>query len=92
MILQYMQAPSVVPHSSNMFSYKTTEPVKAKFDMRPKWVGATKVCLPLLGHITKMAATPIYGKNVFRNLLQNQGTNSPLDMGVIKFEKKKKIK
>ena len=27
------------------------------------WVGGTKVCSQHLGHMTKMAATPIYGKN-----------------------------
>ena len=27
------------------------------------WVGGTKVCLRHLGHMTKMAAMPIYGKN-----------------------------
>ena len=31
--------------------------------MEPPWVGGTKVCPRLLGHITKMAATPINGKN-----------------------------
>ena len=27
------------------------------------WVGGTKFCSRHLGHVTKMAATPIYGKN-----------------------------
>ena len=31
--------------------------------MEPPWVGGKKVCLGDLGHMTKMAATPIYGKN-----------------------------
>ena len=29
--------------------------------MEPPWVGGTKVCLQHLGHMTKMAAAPIYG-------------------------------
>ena len=28
--------------------------------MEPPWVGGTKFCLQHLGHMTKMAATPIY--------------------------------
>ena len=31
--------------------------------MEPPRVGGTKVCSQHLGHMTKMAATPIYGKN-----------------------------
>ena len=47
---------------SKIFS-KTAWPIKAKFYVEPPWVGGTKVCLRHLGHMTKMAATPIYGKN-----------------------------
>ena len=47
---------------SNIFS-KTTWPIKAKFNVEPLWVGGTKVCSRHLGHMTKMAATPIYGIN-----------------------------
>ena len=31
--------------------------------MEPPWVGGTKVCSRHLGHMTKMTAAPIYGKN-----------------------------
>ena len=48
---------------SNIFFSKTTWLIKAKFYVEPPWVGGTKVCLRHLGHMTKMAATPIYGKN-----------------------------
>ena len=34
---------------------------KAKFYVGPPLVGGTKVCSRHLGHMTKMAATPIYG-------------------------------
>ena len=37
--------------------------------MEPHWDGGTKVCSNGPGHMTKMAAMPIYGKNL---LLQNQ--------------------
>ena len=38
-------------------------PIKAKFYLEPPWVGGTIFCSRHLGHMTKMAATPIYGKN-----------------------------
>ena len=38
-------------------------PIKAKFDTEPQWDGGTKVCSRGLGHMTKMATTPMYGKN-----------------------------
>ena len=50
------------PQCSKIFS-KTAWPIKAKFYVEPPWVGGTKVCLQHLGHMTKMAATLIYGKN-----------------------------
>ena len=42
---------------------KTAGPIKAKFHMEPQSDGGRKVCSWGLGHITKMAATPIYGRN-----------------------------
>ena len=48
---------------SNIFFSRTACPIKAKFYVEPPWVGGTKVCSRHVGHMTKMAATPIYGKN-----------------------------
>ena len=48
---------------SNIFSSKTARPIKAKFYVEPPWEGGTKVYINGPGHMTKMAATPIYGKN-----------------------------
>ena len=48
---------------SNIFFSETACPIKAKFYVEPPWVGRTKVCSRHLGHMTKMAARPIYGKN-----------------------------
>ena len=36
--------------------------IKAKFCVESPWVGGTKVCSWNLGHMTRMATTPIYGK------------------------------
>ena len=56
------------PHSLNIFS-ETTGLIEAKFHMESPWDGGTKVCSNGPGHITKMAAMPIYGKNLKKNLL-----------------------
>ena len=49
---------------SNIFSSETTGPIEAKFYVEIPWVGGTKVYSNDLGHMTKMAAMPIYGKNL----------------------------
>ena len=54
---------------SNIFFSKTAYPIKAKFYVEPPWVGGTKVCWRHLGHMTKMATTPIYGKNPSKKFL-----------------------
>ena len=48
----------------NIFSSETTLPIKAKFYVEPPWEGGTKVCINGPGHMTKMAAMRIYGKNL----------------------------
>ena len=61
--------------------------------MEPPWVEGTKVCLGGLGHMTKMAATLIYGKYLGLGM-QNRGLgpnkvclNDDLDLfyGKVKF-------
>ena len=49
---------------SNIFSSATTGPIEAKCHMKPPWDGGTKVCSNGPGHMTKMAAMPIYGKKL----------------------------
>ena len=53
----------VRPQFSNIFSSETAWPIKAKFYVEPPWEGGTKVYINGPGHMTKMVATPIYGKN-----------------------------
>ena len=54
-------------------SPETAWPIKAKFYVEHPWEGVTKVYINVPGHMTKMAAMPIYGKRHFENLLfQNQ--------------------
>ena len=40
--------------------------------MEPPWDGGTKVYSNGSGHMTKLAAMPIYGKTLKKNLLWNQ--------------------
>ena len=72
--LWYTHAPSSVrpsvvrpsvrrPPFSKIFFSETAWPIKAKFYMKHLWEGGTNVYINNPGHITKMAAMPIYGKN-----------------------------
>ena len=49
---------------SNIFSSETVGVIKAKFHIEPTWDRGTKDCSNAPGHMTKMAAMPIYGKNL----------------------------
>ena len=49
---------------SNIFSSETTGPIETKFHMEPPWDGGTNVCSNGPGHMTKVAAMPICGKNL----------------------------
>ena len=61
-----MPPPSVVRRTSifSNISSETTGPIEAKFYVEPPWDGGTKVCSNGSGHMTKMAAMPIYVKNL----------------------------
>ena len=52
------------PPFSNVFSSETAKPIKAKCYVEPPWEGGTKVYINGPGHMTKMAAMPIYVKNL----------------------------
>ena len=60
------------PPFLNVFFSETDWPIKAKFYVEPPWEGGTKVYINGLGHMTKMAALRIYGKNLKNLLHQNQ--------------------
>ena len=59
----------------NFFPSITTRPIEAKFHVEPPWDGGTKVCSNGPGHMTKMAALPIYGKNIKGNFLWNRNAD-----------------
>ena len=52
------------PHFLNIFSSETTGPIKDKFHIELLWDRGMKFCSNGPGHMTKMAAMPIYGKNL----------------------------
>ena len=60
-----LRRPSVVHPStiSNDFS-ETTGPIATKFHIQPPGPLGKKSCSNGLGHLTNMAAMPIYGKNL----------------------------
>ena len=54
---------------SNIFSSETTGPMEAKFHLKSPWDRGKKVCSNGPGHMTKLAAMPIYGKKTLKYLL-----------------------
>ena len=59
---------------SNFFFLETAWPIEAKF-YEPPWDGGTKVWSNGLGHMTKMAAMPIYGKKLKKSSLEPKFQN-----------------
>ena len=51
------------PPFSKIFFSETAWPIKAEFYMKHLLEGGTNVFINHPGHLTKMAAMPIYGKN-----------------------------
>ena len=74
--------PSVRPQCSNIFFSETAWPIKAKFYVEPPWVGGTKFCSQHLGHMTKMVATPIYGKNPSKIFFSRTGGRISTKLGM----------
>ena len=64
------------PHFSKIFFSETAWPIKAKFYMKHLWEGGTNVYINNPGHMTKMAAMPIYGKNPSKIFFS--GTTGPI--------------
>ena len=60
---------SVRPHFQTS-SPETAWPIKAKFYVEPPWEGGTKVYINGPGHMTKMAAMPIYCKTLQKSSSQ----------------------
>ena len=61
MVASVVRRPST---SSKDFSSATTRPISIKFHMQSPGTGEKKVYIFHPGHMTKMAAMPIYGRNI----------------------------
>ena len=57
------------------FSSETAGPIEAKFHVKPPWDWGMKIYSNGPGHMTKMAAMPISGKNLKKILLRNRKAN-----------------
>ena len=68
------------PPFSNVFSSEAAWPIKAKFYVVPPLEGGTKVCINGPGHMTKMAAMPIYGKNPSKIFFSRTGGRFPRNL------------
>ena len=64
------------PPFSKIFSSETAWPIKAKFYMKHLWEWGTNVYINNPGHMTKMVAMPIYGKNPSKIFFS--GTTGPI--------------
>ena len=53
----------ILPYYSSIFFFETAWPVKAKFYVKHLYNGGINVYINNQGHMTKMAAMPIYDKN-----------------------------
>ena len=69
------------PNSLNIFS-ETTGPNKVKFHMELLWDGGTYVCSNDPGHMTKMAAIAIYGKNLKKIFFSGTKRSITLKLGM----------
>ena len=59
------------PHFSKIFFSETPGPISANLHVEHPYERGTKVCIIGPGHMTKMAAMPIYGKTLKTLLLWN---------------------
>ena len=69
------------PFSNNFFS-ETAGPISIRFHVHLPNNGGTKVCSTGLGHITKMAAMPKYGKNLKKILFSRTTGPIALKLGM----------
>ena len=67
------QSTYVLQKYSKIFLCESALPIKAKFYMKHLQEEGTSVFINYLGHMTKMAAMPIYGKNPSKIFSRGRG-------------------
>ena len=65
---------------SNFFFLETARTIEARFHVEPPHDGGMKVCSNGPGHMTNMAAMPVYGKN--HKKIFFSGTKQPMTLTV----------
>ena len=50
----------------NIFFSQTIGPIELKFHVKTPYDKLAKICTKYFGHMTNMATTPIYGKNLLK--------------------------
>ena len=71
----------VVPSTYlNIVFSESTRPIELKFKMTTSYDWLAKICTNCYGHMTKMAAMPLYGKN-YLNIFFS-GTKTPMVLGL----------
>ena len=61
---------------SNFFFLETAKPIEGKFQIDPPWGKGMKVCSNGPGHMTNMAAMPVFDKIFF------SGSKRPMNLNV----------
>ena len=64
----------------NIVSSETTKPFELKFQVKTPYDRLAKIYTNYTGHMTKMATTPIYGKNPLDIFFS--GTKRPMALGL----------
>ena len=64
----------------NIVSSETTRPFELKFHIKTPYDWLAKIYTNRTGHMTKMATTPIYGKNPLNVFFS--GTERPMALGL----------
>ena len=64
----------------NIVFSETTKPIELKPHMTTPYDWFVKICTNCYGHMTKIATTPIYGKN-YLNIIFS-GTKTPMALGL----------
>ena len=66
----------------NIVSSQTIGPIELKFHMKTPYDKSAKIYAKYFGHMTKMAATPIYGKNLLKIILSRTRRPVTLRLGM----------
>ena len=67
---------------SNDISSETTGPIQIELHVEPLWDGGILYCSLSLGHLTKMAPMPIYGKNPLKIFLSRTKKHGTLKLDI----------